>query len=222
MLDKETITRSRYKSIINRNYLQKLNYFLFEIYKTQKTIEGLNTSEYEVTDDVKNDYKDMYEDMTKVRERNNAFKELKIKNKEKIKKDKKEYFEYYQKNVLTFNDFSIFWSEKKNRSCQYCGVSETQIDSLNIKTKRFYSRGKTMEIDKINPFKEYIKCNIILSCYWCNNAKTDEFDLDEFKCIAKGIHTVWKKRLKENNPMAKIVFPLETYKEKKEKCEYKV
>lgn len=69
-----------------------------------------------------------------------------------------------------------------------------------------------MEIDKIESDKEYAKCNIVLSCYWCNNAKTDEFSLDEFKSIAKGINAAWNKRLK---PEKEIIFPEETYSKKR-------
>jgi len=36
-----------------------------------------------------------------------------------------------------------------------------------------------------------------MACYWCNNAKTDEFDGDEFKEIGEAIKKVWKKRLKK-------------------------
>ncbi|WP_188117205.1 hypothetical protein [Campylobacter concisus] len=36
-----------------------------------------------------------------------------------------------------------------------------------------------------------------MACYWCNNAKTDEFSPEEFKPIAEGIREVWNKRLGE-------------------------
>jgi len=42
-----------------------------------------------------------------------------------------------------------------------------------------------------------------MSCYWCNNAKTDEFFVDEFKEIARGINYAWQKRL--GNEI--VVFP---------------
>ena len=36
-----------------------------------------------------------------------------------------------------------------------------------------------------------------MACYWCNNAKTDEFSPEEFKPIAEGIRKAWNERLRE-------------------------
>lgn len=36
-----------------------------------------------------------------------------------------------------------------------------------------------------------------MSCYWCNNAKTDEFTFEEFEEIGKSFGLVWNKRLKK-------------------------
>jgi len=38
-----------------------------------------------------------------------------------------------------------------------------------------------------------------MSCYWCNNAKTDEFTAEEFAVIGKAIAMVWHDRLRESN-----------------------
>ncbi len=63
-----------------------------------------------------------------------------------------------------------------------------------------------MEIDQKEPFEGYTDNNCVSSCYWCNNAKTDEFDVQEFKEIARGIYKAWSTRL----PTA-VYFPEETY-----------
>lgn len=34
-----------------------------------------------------------------------------------------------------------------------------------------------------------------MACYWCNNAKTDEFTAEEFKEIGKEIRKIWDVRL---------------------------
>lgn len=87
-------------------------------------------------------------------------------------------------------------------NCYYCGISMVQINSLRamnlIQTKR--ARGYSMEIDQQDPYERYTDGNCVTSCYWCNNAKTDEFttkkSVDEFKtCIAPGIRAVWNSRL---------------------------
>jgi len=46
-----------------------------------------------------------------------------------------------------------------------------------------------------------------MSCYWCNNAKTDEYIPSEFKEIARGINHVWNKRLEKDGISEKIIFP---------------
>ncbi|MCD6366675.1 MAG: hypothetical protein J7L46_03955, partial [Bacteroidales bacterium] len=66
-----------------------------------------------------------------------------------------------------------------------------------IQTKRIYSRGKHMEVDRTAPNGKYEIKNIELCCYWCNNAKTDEFSEKEFICIANAIKKVWCDRLNE-------------------------
>ncbi|WP_457561813.1 hypothetical protein [Caminibacter pacificus] len=85
-----------------------------------------------------------------------------------------------------------------NPVCEYCGITQDEVNELfnknKIYTKR--NRGYSMEIDKKEPFKGYTKDNIVSCCYWCNNAKSDEFSYKEFKEIAKSIRKIWEKRLK--------------------------
>lgn len=80
--------------------------------------------------------------------------------------------------------------------CEYCGVSIEAINNdLNkIKTKRILTRGRSLEVDKKEPNGHYVAENIALACYWCNNAKSDEYSVKEFEVIAKGIRKVWKER----------------------------
>ena len=93
-------------------------------------------------------------------------------------------------------------------TCRYCGISMVQINQLSengkLHTKRL--RGYSMEIDQEDPYGLYTDDNCVASCYWCNNAKTDEFSVDEFKEIARGISKVWNKRLGKEI----IKFPEET------------
>ena len=37
--------------------------------------------------------------------------------------------------------------------------------------------------------------NCVVCCYWCNNAKTDEFNYYEFIPIGKEIQRAWEARL---------------------------
>lgn len=98
----------------------------------------------------------------------------------------------------------FFGEDAKNRKCAYCGISEADIKKLlgenKILRKNIDIRGKFMEIDRKDPKKGYIHrgeddTNIVICCYWCNNAKIDEFDADEFKPIGDAIREAWKVRL---------------------------
>jgi 5-methylcytosine-specific restriction endonuclease McrA len=116
---------------------------------------------------------------------------------------KKQYLKEFGK-ILTRDEFKKLLDSKK---CSYCGINIQEIYSLGekgkLQNKRADTRGYTLEIDRKNPNKEYSKENICMSCYWCNNAKTDEFLPFEFKEIARGINIVWKQRLSMNS----IQFP---------------
>jgi hypothetical protein len=98
--------------------------------------------------------------------------------------------------IMTKGDFTKLIDEK---SCFYCGISVDQLNILGgngkLHNKRSETRGFTLEIDRKHPNLEYTNENCCMSCYWCNNAKTDEFDENEFKEIAKGIKSVWNQRL---------------------------
>ncbi|MFW9627718.1 MAG: hypothetical protein ACMV1K_13410 [Sulfurospirillum sp.] len=91
-----------------------------------------------------------------------------------------------------------------SKECAYCGISLQQIDTLRDQVQIFSKsgRGFSFEIDRKIPNKEYSEENCCMICYWCNNAKTDEFSPKEFKKIARGIHAAWNARLNQN-----ILFP---------------
>jgi hypothetical protein len=80
--------------------------------------------------------------------------------------------------------------------CQYCGISIPEIRKVidTINTRRIITRGRTLEIEKRDSHQGYTKSNILLVCYWCNNAKSDEYSEGEFEPIANAIAQVWKKR----------------------------
>ena len=105
-------------------------------------------------------------------------------------------------NTETTDSFWEFknWHETAEKKCFYCGITENQIAELfktnKIETKR--NRGKKLEIERLLPKEPYDNLkNLVFSCYWCNNAKTDTFSSEEFKIIGKEIGKIWKKRLTE-------------------------
>jgi hypothetical protein len=107
---------------------------------------------------------------------------------------KQEYFQKIFQNKLPKESYDQLINSKK---CHYCQADESAFKALfnshQIKTKR--ARGFNFEIDRLDPNKDYSVDNCVSSCYWCNNAKTDEFSEEEFKPVGNAIREVWLKRL---------------------------
>ena len=98
-----------------------------------------------------------------------------------------------------FNRFSE-WLTTINRSCFYCQITEEDIDLLIrhnlIVTKRLKTRGRKLEIERREPNAAYDELdNLVFCCYWCNNAKTDEFTEAEFRPIGEVMRNIWDERL---------------------------
>jgi len=115
---------------------------------------------------------------------------------------KENFNNYFENYILNWDGFKNLYhkdSDNNKRKCKYCGITEEQIQQLldknSFKTKRIYTRGKSIEIDQRNPNDGYNRDNINLVCYWCNNAKTDEFTAKEFKPIGDAIRKAWNIRL---------------------------
>jgi 5-methylcytosine-specific restriction endonuclease McrA len=100
------------------------------------------------------------------------------------------------------------WHKTENHECFYCHITEDEINKLiesrQIHTKRLPTRGRKLEIERLQPNKEYNDLmNLRYCCYWCNNAKSDEFSEDEFKAIGNSIGAIWKDRLSKKGPICK-------------------
>ncbi|RLD56588.1 MAG: hypothetical protein DRJ01_15040 [Bacteroidetes bacterium] len=92
------------------------------------------------------------------------------------------------------------WYINSKRECHYCKITENELHLLWEKTSDLTKRkrGRKLEIERLMPNEDYdnIK-NLVYSCYWCNNAKTDTFSESEFKSIGEEISKIWKNRLKK-------------------------
>lgn len=110
------------------------------------------------------------------------------------------YEPYFQKSVLPLDQFKeLFPNDPKLRVCHYTNLSDYYFEELRkkggIKTKN--ARGRYMEIDRLNSNKEYFRNNIVLCCYWANNAKTDEFTEPEFlKSVGPALGEIFRARIK--------------------------
>jgi 5-methylcytosine-specific restriction endonuclease McrA len=84
-------------------------------------------------------------------------------------------------------------------ACEYCELTESDFRQLIerdlVRTKRLSTRGSTFEFDCRDPEQGYTKDNVALCCYWCNNAKTDEYSTEEFKPVALALAAIWRHRL---------------------------
>jgi 5-methylcytosine-specific restriction endonuclease McrA len=122
-----------------------------------------------------------------------------------INKDFSLYKKFFiESRFINIEEFKSFYGPDDNhdRKCHYCKITELDIDRLikagKIKTKRLSTRGRSMEVDRIYPNKGYEYGNIVLCCYWCNNAKTDEFTEKDFIPVGKEFEKIWKERLNDN------------------------
>jgi len=200
--------KKRYESIMKRDFKYNLELYIFNLilYDNVDNASPEKFRDFGPGDELINDYRKACQLNT------GNFKKTTINKIDELfeswykDRDLKEYKEmFYSEFVkkLEFDKFKeVFTKDHTKNQCHYCGITEADIlnlidkESDKIKTKRLLTRGKSMEIDRINPFGDYSESNIILSCYWCNNAKTDEFSYEEFKdIIAPGITKVWSKRL---------------------------
>ncbi|GGD50046.1 hypothetical protein GCM10012288_25090 [Malaciobacter pacificus] len=100
----------------------------------------------------------------------------------------------------------INWYNKEKRICCYCGVEEKDLKEYFNKDNEQYKdarqRGQVLEIERIvTAPKEknvYSPENCSLSCYICNNAKSDFISPKDFKPIAYGINKFWKNYLNKD------------------------
>lgn len=104
--------------------------------------------------------------------------------------------------TASFQDFKI-WFESTERKCHYCGITEVEIEQMKsrglINTKHIVTRGRKLEIERVLANVPYDNLhNLVFCCYWCNNAKSDEFSEEEFKPMGQLISTIWKQRLRND------------------------
>jgi hypothetical protein len=110
------------------------------------------------------------------------------------------YRNHFMESVYPLDDFKrLYPKEKSRRRCHYCGLSETQIEFLKNKNQIYTkspTRGNSMEFDRFDSHYEYSKGNVVLACFWCNNAKTDEFSKKEFEeILGPAFRQIWLQRL---------------------------
>ena len=197
---------NKYKALRKRSFKSSLDLYLFHIIlnSESKELDSESFIDFNPSDQLIKEYEDSWQIINgpikkggpTVEELDKEFKWFK-ENKSQMESFEKAYQAYFN-TILSVEDLKeLYPIDQKIRVCQYCETSESDLIELRVKglirTKR-YTRGWTLEIDRIEPNKEYNKDNLILACYWCNQAKTDEFSHDEFIPVGKVIGEIWKKR----------------------------
>ena len=103
------------------------------------------------------------------------------------------------KNLRKFQkeEFIDWYNTKVHSGCYYCGITEKDCRELVLKlpSSRFpkspklqpgKSRGYYLEVDRKEPKGDYSTDNCVLSCYFCNNDKSDVFNHDQYMELLHG------------------------------------
>ena len=104
-----------------------------------------------------------------------------------------------RKNIkLAFSEFYKWYLSNESKCC-YCEITESEIKLLLeaglLTTKRIDTRGRKLELELKQPDLPYDNIeNLALSCYWCNNAKTDTFTDEEFKAVGNVFKSIWQSK----------------------------
>lgn len=197
------LQKQKYRNKAKDSFKTKKNLFLF--HSALRKIESFSEMDFEkftisekLVKQYTSEYWQEYEDSKignlTIKQISNKIEVLEESNTALLKRLENNYVDSFH---LKFPEekFTLLISQDQ---CHYCGITLKEIAALG-ETGKLYKknyRGWTLEIDRLNSNFEYTPENCVMSCYWCNNAKTDEFSESEFIEIAKGIKIVWENRLK--------------------------
>ena len=117
---------------------------------------------------------------------------------DEIKKLKSQYYGIRKRSNYDcwprFEDF-YNWYIKQEKTCYYCKSTIEQVSSylatqMENEGHKRDNRGWSFEVDRLNHNSKYFDDEVALSCYICNNAKSDVFEENEFTPIGKTIGKV--------------------------------
>lgn len=193
-----------YVSKAKDSFKTKISLFIYECVTRDKfkfTIEDFRN--YSIKAEIVEEYTKVYwQETTDFAINNKSIKEIeklissfKKENETVIKQCEEFYVKEVFPDIFPKSDFDIVIKANK---CFYCGITKDEIIKLaNLRQlNKKNLRGWNLEIDRLNSNYEYTPNNCEMCCYWCNNAKTDEFTPEEFKYIGQIIGTIWSKRLR--------------------------
>ncbi|WP_375577663.1 hypothetical protein ABWH96_11430 [Marivirga tractuosa] len=204
----KSLAKNRFKSILDRAFDRFFDIYLIKCFLSDPSLQNVNLSSFKAFEYDDSDFdsclrayqeskgENIFTETATIEDLDNAITEWYTQYSKLIPEFKNEFKE---KKLISESDFIKFYKEDEvDRYCEYCKITESEISSLidskKIHTKRLATRGRFMEVDRIKPNEGYVKGNLAHSCYWCNNAKTDEFNAEEFKPIGEAIGKVLRAR----------------------------
>jgi len=197
----------KYLAKANDSFKTKLNLYLFSkaFHDIWQTLNLEDFIHFKIDDDLVKEYATIYwqyetdypitpELAIDKMQKQIAQKQIELK--KEIEKMRLEYINVSFKKKFSLVDYE---SLLKTETCAYCGITIHQVTELANNQKLFKKnyRGWSLEIDRKDSNKEYSLENCVMACYWCNNAKTDEFTYEEFKVVGKAIREIWERRLEK-------------------------
>lgn len=192
-----------YKTKAKDSFKTKLNLFFYNLSKQNRhkfTLKDFQS--FQITEELAHEYATIYWQ----RELGYAIKGKPIKkiyeDIEQLKKNNEMFIQECKQDYISNTFPSKFPEAKfieliKVEQCYYCEITKSEIETLATygQLNKKNLRGWNLEIDRLNSNFEYTPQNCVMCCYWCNNAKTDEFTEEEFKRISQSIKTIWKERI---------------------------
>lgn len=100
-----------------------------------------------------------------------------------------------REGISGFNSYEDFrnWYDTKDKHCYYCGLTERESQQIVhdgiLTSNRFpfqglikqgVNRAYWLETDRKNPKGIYSRENCVLTCYFCNNDKSDVFTEEQY------------------------------------------
>ncbi len=199
--------RSKYLAKSKDSFKTKKHIFLFSLAIHKKdSFSPSDFIDFKISEDLVNKYSAEYWqeletypiDGVAIKDIVLAICALEKANAELLKKLEIEYINAFPNIFPEDNFIKLIGDQEEEIRCHYCKLTKAEIELLVDKRKLFKKslRGWSFEIDRLNSNYEYRPENCVMACYWCNNAKTDEFTETEFLKIGKVIREIWQERLK--------------------------
>ncbi|MDP2188799.1 MAG: hypothetical protein Q8J69_08970 [Sphingobacteriaceae bacterium] len=199
--------KTRYLRAQKSSFKTRLDLYVFEVALHGKNQLLLSEFlEFKITDELVHLYSAAY--WQKSQEETIGHSNITVKalyeNMQALKKAHEVEFSQWQKayadRYASIFPHAQFEALLKQVHCEYCNITEAVIAQLGEQGKLFKKseRGWSLEIDRKNSNFEYAPENCVMACYWCNNAKTDEFTFEEFAKVGAAIKAIWESRRTKN------------------------